>query len=35
MDEELIEDEIDDLNEQTPTPLVRQNQKLSSDEILF
>ncbi|CAD8178808.1 unnamed protein product [Paramecium pentaurelia] len=35
MDEELIDEEKEDVQEQTPTPLVRQNQKLSPDEIIF
>ncbi|CAD8094810.1 unnamed protein product [Paramecium sonneborni] len=35
MDEELIEEDKNDLLEQTPTSLVRQNQKLCSDEIIF
>ncbi|CAD8082710.1 unnamed protein product [Paramecium primaurelia] len=35
MDEELIDEEKEDVQEQTPTPLVRQNQKLNADEIIF
>ncbi|CAD8172436.1 unnamed protein product [Paramecium pentaurelia] len=35
MDEELIDEDKEDIQEQTPTPLVRQNQKLAPDEIIF
>ena len=36
MEEELIEeDKHNDFNDQTPTPLARQNQRLQPEEILF